>query len=154
MTGSGKTTLAKQLAPALEAVRMCPDEWMMAAGIDLWDERTRALIEAFQFDLTMELLAHGTNVVVEWGVWSRSERDALRVAARTLGSSVELRHTTAPVDELWRRIQERNAEAMWCSRPIERSDLDGWILLFEPPTEGEFSTYDLPLLIVDGQGAG
>ncbi len=35
LPGSGKTTLALDLAASLPAARMCPDDWMMASGIDL-----------------------------------------------------------------------------------------------------------------------
>src|SRR5215813_11308154 len=52
---------------------------MMAAGIDLWDDASRARIEAFQLDLSLDLLRAGQNVVIEWGVWARKERDALRM---------------------------------------------------------------------------
>jgi hypothetical protein len=44
---------------------LCPDDWMMASGIDLWDEATRARIEAFQADLSLGLLRAGQNVVIE-----------------------------------------------------------------------------------------
>jgi shikimate kinase len=36
LPGSGKTTLATELARSMPAVRMCPDDWMMSSGIDLW----------------------------------------------------------------------------------------------------------------------
>src|SRR5215831_3221511 len=77
LPGSGKTTVAIRLAGSLPACRMCPDDWMMAAGIDLWDGASRARIEAFQLDLSLGLLRAGRNVVIEWGVWAREERDAL-----------------------------------------------------------------------------
>ena len=35
--GAGKTTLAKQLE-AEGAVRMCPDEWLVALGFDIYDK--------------------------------------------------------------------------------------------------------------------
>jgi predicted kinase len=38
LPGSGKTTLAVALADSMPACRMCPDDWMMASGINLWDE--------------------------------------------------------------------------------------------------------------------
>ncbi len=41
LPGSGKTTLSKRLATELGAVRMCPDEWMHALDIDLWDQPAR-----------------------------------------------------------------------------------------------------------------
>jgi predicted kinase len=35
LPGSGKTTLAVELAASVPSVRMCPDDWMTASGIDL-----------------------------------------------------------------------------------------------------------------------
>ena len=113
LPGSGKTTLAIQLAASLPACRMCPDDWMMASGIDFWDEATRTRIEAFQADLSLGLLRAGQNVVIEWGVWAREERDALRNAARKIGAQVELHYLTATTDELWKRIVKRDLEGRW-----------------------------------------
>lgn len=144
LPGSGKSTLASKLAPMLTAVRMCPDDWMTPSGVDLWDDAARARIEAFQLELTLDLLRGGRNVIIEWGVWTRSERDAIRRAARAVGAAVELRYTTAPVDELWRRIVQRDLEGNWGSRPIEREQLEEWTRLFEPPTDDEYLTYRSP----------
>lgn len=144
LPGSGKTTLATELCASVPACRMCPDDWMMAAGIDLWDEAARAQIEAFQLTLTLGLLRTGRNVVIEWGTWAREERDALRDAARAIGAPVELRYLSAEVDELWRRIVERDLEGRWASRPIGRHELDEWLEIFQPPTSAELATYDQP----------
>src|SRR4051794_12324199 len=81
LPGSGKTTLAITMADSMPACRMCPDDWMTASGINLWDESARAQIEAFQLTLSLDLLRTGRNVVVEWGVWTRAERNALRDTA-------------------------------------------------------------------------
>jgi len=123
---------------------MCPDDWMMVAGIDLWDAAVRAKVEAFQLELTLDLLRDGNNVVVEWGTWARTERDSLRDAARSIGAAVELRFTSAHPDELWRRIVERDLEGRWGSRSIRREELDEWVRVFEPPTDEELATYDAP----------
>lgn len=142
LPGSGKTTLATELATSLPACRMCPDDWMMASGIDLWDQASRAEIESFQLTLSLDLLRAGQHVVIEWGVWSRAERDALRDAARAIGAPVELRYTSADVDELWRRIEQRDREGLWGARPITRDDLDEWVAVYEPPTAEELAAYD------------
>jgi len=143
LPGSGKTTLATELAAAMPACRMCPDDWMMASGIDLWDASARARIETFQLTLALDLLRDGNNVVIEWGVWTREERDALRDAAKSIGALVELRSLSADADELWRRIVERDLEGRWGSRPIRRDELDEWARIYQPPTDAELATYDV-----------
>lgn len=142
LPGSGKTTLATELAASMPACRLCPDDWMMASGIDLWDQHARAEIEAFQLTLALHLLRTGQHVVIEWGVWTRAERDALRDTARSIGAEVELRHTSADVDELWRRIVARDREGSWGARPIRRAELEEWTTMYEPPTAEELATYD------------
>lgn len=144
LPGSGKTTLARELAASMRTARMCPDDWMMASGIDLWNADARARIEQLQRELTLGLLHGGHNVVIEWGTWAREERDSLRDAARAAGAGVELRYVTAPIEELWRRIVERDLEGKWGSRSITRSELEEWSTIYEPPTTDEFATYDQP----------
>lgn len=144
LPGSGKTTLAAELASVMPAVRMCPDDWMMSSGIDLWDSATRSRIEQFQLALSLELLSEGHHVVIEWGVWTRQERDEIRDAARAVGAQVELRYVTAGIDVLWRRIVERDLEGRWGSRSIRSDELDAWAEAYEVPEAEEMSTYDPP----------
>lgn len=128
----------------MPAVRMCPDDWMMSSGIDLWDADARSRIEQFQLALSLELVSRGQPVVIEWGVWTRAERDELRDAARAVGAAVELRYVTAAADELWRRIVERDLDGRWGSRSIRRDELDAWTEVYEVPDAEEMSTYDPP----------
>ena len=144
LPGSGKTTLATELALSMPAVRLCPDDWMMASGIDPWDEVARSRIEQLQLTLALDLLRDGSNVVIEWGVWAREERDALREAARSIGAPVELRYVSAEIDELWRRITQRDLEGRWGSRSITRPELEEWSRIYQPPTGQEMATYDPP----------
>ncbi len=143
LPGSGKTTMSVELAASMPACRMCPDDWMMASGIDLWDENARARIEAFQLTLSLDLLRNGHNVIIEWGTWAREERDALRDAARSIGAPVELRYLSADADELWRRIVHRDLEGRWASRSIRRDEIEEWMQIFQPPTDDELLTYDV-----------
>jgi predicted kinase len=41
LPGAGKTTHARRLEQEMPALRFCPDEWMQALGIDLYDEDRR-----------------------------------------------------------------------------------------------------------------
>ncbi len=49
LPGSGKTTLARSLEDSLGAVRMSPDDWMDALGVNLHEEDVRTRIEALQW---------------------------------------------------------------------------------------------------------
>jgi len=97
LPGSGKTTHAKRLQAQLRAIRFCPDEWMGAFSLDIWDERIREKIEGLQWRLAQELLLAGLTTIIEWGTWARHERNALRSRARELGASVELHYLSTPV---------------------------------------------------------
>jgi predicted kinase len=138
LPGSGKTTHAKLLAATLGAIRFAPDEWMDALSLDLYDEGSRAKIEALQWKFAQELLALGLTVIIEWGTWGRSERDTLRLGARALGAAVELHYLSAPVDVLFERIQRRGME----KPPIERDQLLQWAEIFQVPTPEEIALYD------------
>ncbi len=85
LPGSGKTTLAKQLASEVPAVRFCPDEWKHDLGIDYYEEQSRVRLEERLWRLGQELLGLGQSVIFENGFWAREERDELLLAARTLG---------------------------------------------------------------------
>lgn len=140
LPGAGKTTHARQVAAAQRALRLSPDEWMGALGANLWESEVRARVEALQWSLAQELLAIGNTVVLEWGTWSRSERDALRLAARQLAAVVELHYLEVGVEELWRRLRARDAE----DPPIERGALEEWVARFEAPGPAEAALFDPP----------
>src|SRR5438270_1726379 len=107
LAGAGKTTLAKQLE-AEGAVRMCPDDWLVALGFDVYDADARVAIEELQWEFTKGLVLRGLTVVDECGVWQRWERDLRRTWAREHGVAVELRFLDAPIDVLMARVAERN----------------------------------------------
>ncbi|MBV8476607.1 MAG: AAA family ATPase [Acidobacteria bacterium] len=138
LPGSGKTTHAKLVQSKLRAVRFCPDEWMDALSLDLYDEDRRAKIEALQWKLGQELLMLGLTVIIEWGTWGRSERDTLRDGARALGAAVELHYLSAPADVLFDRIQRRGME----NPPIRRDALLRWSEIFQAPTPEELDLFD------------
>lgn len=138
LPGSGKTTYAKQLESEFPAIRFCPDEWMHALSLDLWDEARRQKIENLQWEFAQRLLTHRQNVVIEWGTWARSERDALRLRARELGAAVELHYMAASVDVLFDRIERRRME----NPPISREQLLAWADVFQEPTADETALFD------------
>ncbi len=138
LPGAGKTTHAKHLESKVDAIRFSPDEWMEALSLDLYNESSREKIEALQWKFAQQLLKQGLTVIIEWGTWARSERDTLRLQARALGAAVELHYLTAPVNVLFKRIQQRGLE----NPPIERHQLSQWSEIFEAPTPEELALFD------------
>ena len=137
LPGSGKTTRAISLAAQYQGVRFCPDEWMAALGLSVWDSGMRDRIEALQWTVAKDLLRAGSTVIIEWGTWARTERDHLRHEAEALGSFVELCFLNVPLDELWTRIQARGLE----EPPIRRSDLEQWFRACQEPSQEEMRVY-------------
>jgi predicted kinase len=142
LPASGKTTLALELADAYGAVRLNPDEWELALGVDPFDDRFQAKLEAAFWELTQRLLVLGTSVVLEWGFWARAERDEKREAARTLGMAVELHFLDVPYEELVKRVVARHRAG---GIAITERHMDHYRATFEAPTDEELRLYDRPL---------
>jgi predicted kinase len=142
LPAAGKTTVAREIEAATGAVRLSPDEWMVALEIDLWDPVGRSRIEALQWTFAVDLLSRGISVILEHGFWSRAERDDARRRAREVGAEACLRFLDVPVDELWGRLEARNA-APDAIVVIPRHILEFWARdRFETPTPDELAAFD------------
>ena len=138
LPGSGKTTLATQLAIDRPGIRLCPDDWLAACGMTVWSSDLRARIERLQYELALDLLRCGTTPIIEWGTWTASEREQLRQAAHDMDALAELIILDPPFETLWARISERRRE----DPPITRELLTEWDALFQRPDEREASNFD------------
>lgn len=143
LPGAGKTTLARELEVSENALRLCPDEWIAAILANPEDiselDRLRSPIEAIQWDVAKRAMSLGMNVILEWGFWSKQERDFYRTEARSLGASVRLHYLEAELDELWVRLEKRNSNLPSGTFKVTRENLEEWSRLFEPPTPDELS---------------
>ena len=149
LPGSGKTTLARRLEQAAPALRLTADEWLHALypGISTPEAETgpcRARVEGLQWAIAQRALELGGNVVLDWGVWAREERDLYRTGARKLGARVVLCVLDPPIAELWNRLSRRNADRPVGAFEIPRADLLRWSDRFERPTADELALYDPP----------
>ncbi len=144
LPGAGKTALARRIAADRSAVRLTKDEWLWALGSTPWDAPARENVEQQLWRLAQEILHLGLSVVLDFGLWARIERDEMRSVARGLGVGVELHYLEVPADELWRRIEARNAEPPWDGYPIRRADLEAWLRVFQAPDAAELALFDPP----------
>ena len=139
LPGAGKTTLAKRLERERDALRLTPDDWILALGIDPYDEPQRAVVEQLQWDVAMRALELGTSVILDFGFWSRRERDDFRVRASALGVGFEIHFVDASRDELLARLQARNATSVPGDVLVDAEALDRYTSWFEPPAPDEFA---------------
>jgi hypothetical protein len=145
LPGSGETTLARRLEREGPVLRFSPDEWMeplFGSGIrhDLPRlDACRTPVESVQWEVATRALALGVDVVLEWGFWSRTERDDYRSRGEALGARVELHFLDVPRDELWARLAKRNAALTPGTFHIEERQLDLWLSGFEPPAPDELT---------------
>jgi predicted kinase len=89
------------------------------------------------WDLAARVLVLGLDVILEYGFWSRSEREEFRRRAAQLGARSELHFTHAPEDELLRRLARRNADLPLGTFRIDEKQMRKWIRLFEAPDADE-----------------
>lgn len=153
LPASGKSTLARQLAPKIPAIRLDKDGWVTQLGADVWDDEFRVCIERQLWALTQELLAQGQSVILEWGHWARVERDEKRLGARALGVGVELHYLHARLEELIERADRRTTSGEWTASPMTRGHFENWATIIQSPDEEEFLLFDKPVPRFDSGAA-
>lgn len=134
---TGKTTTARQIEVEENALRLTKDEWVKALYGDENPPSAGDVIEGRLIEIGLRALELGSNVVVDFGLWSRDERAALRHAAADRGATVELRYFELAPAEQRRRLERRQAEAPHTTWPISDEELAEWTAVFEVPTPGE-----------------
>ncbi|HEX5427688.1 MAG TPA: ATP-binding protein [Pedococcus sp.] len=88
LPATGKTTAARALEVDHHALRLTKDEWMKALYHDQNPSSASDVIEGRLVDIGLRALELGINVVIDFGLWGRDERSALRQAAADRGASV------------------------------------------------------------------
>ena len=132
LPASGKTTRALELAAAQHALRLSPDEWMIPLFGEPDADGRRDVLEGRMISLALQALGLGINVVLDFGVWARDERTALRALADRAGGRCELIYLqiddAAQRDRVAERLR-RGPDAF----PISDADLATWRSLFQVP---------------------
>jgi len=143
LPAAGKTTRAREIAAARGALRFTPDEWMLPLFGPVQPEGRRNVLEGRLLWLALAALRAGVDVVLDFGVWARDERSALRALAASAGATSELVHLDVDPDEQRRRVRARAETAPATTFAMTDADLDGWRPLFEVPDAAELAAVDL-----------
>lgn len=138
---SGKTTYARSLAARTSAVRFSPDEWQLRLfGHDMDHpdhDRRHDAVENLMRDMADEFLAHGVSVILDFGFWSKEERDFLRSHARSLGACFEIHFMDTPMELIYSRLESRNRSGRGDIFILSREELDSYLKWWQPPTDAE-----------------
>jgi len=137
LPGTGKTTAARRIEAEHNALRLTKDEWVKALFGPENPGSASAVIEGRLVRLGMRALELGTNVVLDFGLWSRDERSALRQAAADIGASVVLCYFELAPDEQLNRLEQRLAEAPHETWPMSEEELAEFVAKFDVPTAAE-----------------
>lgn len=95
------------------------------------------VIEGRLIQVGLRALELGVNVVIDYGLWGRDERCALRQAAADRGAEVEMHYFELDPAEQRRRLEERQTQAPHTSWPMSDVELAQWAAKINIPTPGE-----------------
>ncbi|MBW4700505.1 ATP-binding protein [Micromonospora sp. RL09-050-HVF-A] len=134
---TGKTTAARRIEIERKALRLTKDEWVKALYGPGNPPLAGAVIEGRLIQIALRALELGTNVVLDYGLWDRNERSALRRAALDVGATVELHYFALSPSEQRKRRDQRQAEEPHTTWPMSDGELVEWAARFDVPTPGE-----------------
>lgn len=138
--GAGKTTFAKALEVEASAIRFTHDEWMQKLyGNDPPKEQFASYakrVSEVMEGVWERCLQIGVDVVLDYGFWSRSERDRVRSVVADIGADYRLYYLACSDGEAWRRIEARNL-TLDSSLYIARNTFDVLKARFEPLSHDE-----------------
>jgi predicted kinase len=143
LPAAGKTSRARELASAWSALRLTPDEWMIPLFGQEQPEGKRNVLEGRLIWLALSALRNGVNVVLDFGVWAKVERSALRALAASVGATSELVYLQVDEEEQWRRVQARTLTEAVTTFEMTKADLEQWRPIFQPPDANELEAADI-----------
>jgi predicted kinase len=141
LTGCGKTTYARRLEAEVPAVRFSLDEWMLRLyGLRYDDPRYVSRLDgctSLIWDTARQVLRLGSDVVLDWNMWSTDRRRTWRQQAESAGYRVLLHHLDVPVETAIQRVRARNALGSTGAHHVDEAGVRHSSAIFQPPTPDE-----------------
>jgi predicted kinase len=144
LPGAGKTTRAKELATMHQALRLTPDHWMIPLFGDSMADGKRFVLEGRLISVALQALRLGISVVLDYGLWGRDERSALRWLARASGATCRVVYLPVDKDTQLARIARRQETAPHQTFPMSAADVDQWRKQFQVPDAEELDGGEIP----------
>ncbi len=144
LPGAGKTTVAGELAMSHHALRLTPDEWHLPLfGQSLTADGKRDILEGRMITAALRVLRLGTSVILDFGLWGRDERSALRWLADEAGVRCQVVYLPVGLDVQLARIEHRRASTPE-SFPMPEAEIVSWRNKFQAPDAAELAGGVIP----------
>lgn len=144
---SGKSTHAAELRKLHKAVVLSVDEITLAlfgqdAGDKLDDYVARA--EKYLYEKSIEIIESGINVILDWGFWTKRERNEAREFYASKNVECEFHYIDIPDEEWYRRLDKRNKAVMenkTSAYYVDEGLAEKFKQLFEIPDRSEIDVW-------------
>lgn len=144
---SGKSTYAEKLRKEHNAVLLSVDEITLALfgrepgeKLDEYVEKA----EKFLYVKSLEIIEIGADVVLDWGFWTKAEREQARCFYGSRGVAYEFYYLDISPEEWSERMKKRNADILAGKTDAYYVD-DGLAAkfgaIFEPPDKTEIDVW-------------
>ena len=137
LPGTGKTTEARRIEAEEKALRLTKDEWgespLRAREPTIGLGRNRRT--AHRDWATRSRARH--QLIIDFRLWGRDERSALRASAADLGAAVDMRYFELMPAEQRQRLDRRHAEEAHTTWHMSDEELATWAAIISIPTPGE-----------------
>src|SRR3954452_213021 len=144
LPGAGKTVRARELAAERGALLMTPDAWMISLFGRTQPAGKRDLLEGRLIALAIEALRLRLSVVLDFGLWGRDERSALRWIAASMEAACEVIYLPVDREVQLSRVRGRSERTPEQTFPMTEAELDAWRSQFDVPDAAELSNSSLP----------
>ena len=112
---SGKSTYSQQLRKDKKAVILSVDDITLTLlgqnGGDTLDVYVEKL-EQYFFQKAVEIVETGINVVLDWGFWTKTERDFAKQFYGSRGIEYEFHYISINDEEWYCRLDKRNKDVL------------------------------------------
>jgi predicted kinase len=145
LPGAGKTTVAAGLAKSHPALRLTPDEWHLPLfGTSLTADGKRDVLEAQLLTVAFRAIRLGVSVILDFGLWGRDERSALRWLASEVGAQCNVVYVPVELEAQLARIAHRENSTPHEYFPMPEQDVVQWRSQFEAPDTAELAGEEIP----------
>jgi predicted kinase len=144
LPAAGKTTAAREIALSHHALRLTPDDWHLPLfGKSLRADGKRDILEGRLITIALRTLRLGTSVVLDFGLWGRDERSALRWLADEAGVPCQVIYLPVELDVQLARIAQRQATTPE-TFPMPEAAVLSWRRKFQAPDAPELAGEVIP----------